>query len=269
MIKLDAKPPAVDAPAVLFRPKIGNALVFLERQLSENGRLSKKDFKDKEYWGEVKRDLWEYQDHKCCYCERQRDPNRESDVEHFRPKLAHNNEPAPNHKGYWWLAYKWENLFFVCSECNSTYKKNSFPLINENEDDRAFTKDDDLLQERPYLLDPAIDDPEEFIIYDYTNPKAPLPVSSANDNEGRGKRTIEVLGLKKNTDLITGRAEKLENMKICAKAINYMDMSDKDFGKNLVDSISRLKSHISSKSQFAGFSRFYYKMLGLDKYFDN
>ncbi len=264
MIKLKSKPPAADTPPVLLRQKINDALAFLERQLERNGRLSTEDFKDKRYWGEVKEALWKYQDHKCCFCERQRDPNRESDVDHFRPKLVRNNEPTQNHKGYWWLAYKWENLFFVCSECNSTYKKNSFPLINER--DRAFTKDDDLLLERPYLLDPATDYPERFIIYDYTNPKAPLLVSSANDHECRGKRTIEVLGLNKNTDLITGRAEKLNNMKICAKAINYMEMSDKDFGDQLDKNIERLKSHINSKSQFAGFSRFYYAQVGLDNY---
>lgn len=265
MIKIDAKPSADNAPAVLSRQKIVDALAFLEDQLRNNGSLSSKDFKDKNYWGEVKKELHEYQHGKCCFCERKRDANRESDVDHYRPKLAKDNEPAPNHNGYWWLAYKWENLFFVCSECNSTYKKNSFPLINEG--DRAFTKDDDLLQERPYLLNPAIDNPEEFIIYDYTNPKVPVPVSSTNDHEGRGGKTIEVLGLNNNTDLITGRAEKLKNMEICAKAIIYMEMSEKDFGDKLDDQINSLKSHINAKSRFAGFSRFYYnQQTGLNNY---
>lgn len=262
MIKLGAKP---TAPEVLSRQKISDALAFLESQLNEKGSLSSKDFKGRNYWGEVKKDLWEYQDRKCCFCERQRDPNRESDVDHYRPKLAQNNEPAPGHDGYWWLAYTWENLFFVCSKCNSAYKKNSFPLINKTA--RAFNKDDDLLQERPYLLDPEKDDPEQFIIYDYTSLKVPVPVSGANDYEGRGRKTIEVLGLNKRTELITGRAEKLINMQLCARAIIRMVESDKNFGDQLDKNIERLKSHINSKSQFAGFSRFYYKnQAGLDKY---
>lgn len=261
IIKLDTKPPA---PDVLSSKKIDNALAFLENQLKKNGNLSTKDFKGINYWGEVKENLSEYQHSKCCYCERGIDANRGTDVEHFRPKLARNNEPAPNHKGYWWLAYKWENLFFVCSECNTTYKRNLFPLINEP--DRAFTKDDNLLQERPYLLDPAIDDPEEFIIYDYTNPKVPVPVSSAKDHEDRGKKTIEVLGLSKRINLITGRSEKLKNMQIFAKLITYMSMSDKPYVDELDDCIGTLKSHINSKSQFAGFSRFYYIQVGLRKY---
>jgi len=258
MINLGAKPPA---PDVLSRQKVDNALTFLENQLEEHGGLSSDDFKGINYWGEVKKELSEFQHGKCCFCERGRDANRESDVEHFRPKLAHNNEPASNHNGYWWLAYTWENLFFVCSECNSTYKKNFFPLINE--DNRTFNKDDNLLLEKPYLLDPVKDDPEQYMIYDFTNHKVPVPVSSASDNDGRGKKTIELLGLNKRTDLITGRAEKLQNMELCAKAITYMEFSEKDFGGQLEQNIERLKSHINSKSQFAGFSRFYYNQVGL------
>ncbi len=258
MIKLDTKPPA---PDVLSRRKIDNALAHLESQLEKNGGLSSEDFNGKNYWGEVKKDLSEFQHGKCCFCEIGRNANRESDVDHFRPKLAHNNEPAPGHDGYWWLAYTWDNLFFVCSECNSAYKKNFFPLIDE--EDRAFNRGDDLLQERPYLLDPVKDDPEQCIIYDYTNHKVPVPVSSANDNEGRGRKTIEVLGLHKRTELITGRSEKLKNMQICAKAINHMEQSDKDFGDQLEQNIESLKSHTNSKSQFAGFARFYYNQVGL------
>lgn len=264
MIQFDNKPPT---PAVLSKQKITDALNYLENQLEKNGHLSSEDFKGKNYWNEVKKDLSEFQNGKCCFCERGRDANRESDVEHFRPKLAHNNKPAPNHNGYWWLAYNWDNLFFVCSECNSTYKKNSFPLINEN--DRVFNKNVCLDQERPYLLNPVSDDPEKFIIYDYTNPKVPVPVSSANDPDGRGKKTIELLGLNKRTNLITDRAEKLKNMELCAKAINYMQMSDRDFGDKLQCQIGSLKSHTNSKSNYAGFSRFYYNQVGLAEYIDN
>lgn len=264
MIQFNDRPPA---PAVLSRQKIIDALTYLENQLIENGSLSKKDFKGKNYWGEVKKDLSRFQHGKCCFCERGRDANRESEVEHFRPKLSHDQEPAENHNGYWWLAYAWENLFFVCSECNSKFKKNFFPLINPK--DRAFNKDSDLSRERPYLLNPVLDDPEQFIIYDCTNSKVPVPVSGANDNDGRGKKTIELLGLNIRTTLITERAEKLINMELCAKAIIYFQMSDKDFGVQLEKHISSLKSHTNSKSIYAGFSRFYYRQMGLGEHIDN
>ncbi len=261
MIKIESKPSADNAPDVLSRQKIKDALDFLKSQLDKTGSLSSNDFKARNYWGEVKKELCEFQYGKCCFCERGRDSNRESDVEHFRPKLANNNKPAANHNGYWWLAYTWENLFFVCSDCNSTYKKNFFPLIDEG--DRAFDKNDDLQKEKPYLLNPATDDPEQFIIYDYTSSKVPVPVSSANDHDGRGKKTIELLGLDKRLDLITGRAEKLKNMELCAKTINYMEQSDKDFSDQLDQNIECLKSHTNPRSQFAGFARFYYKQVGL------
>jgi len=258
MIQLKAKPPA---PAILSRAKISAALAVIRKQLDENGSLSSKVFDGKNYWGEVKKDLWKHQDRKCCFCERQRNSNRESGVDHFRPKLAKNNQPASGHNGYWWLAYNWDNLFFVCSACNETYKRNFFPLINE--DDRVFIEGGDLSRERPYLLNPVTDNPEDFIIYDYTTSKVPVPVSSAGDHDGRGRKTIELLGLGKRTGLITARAEKLRDMELCQKSINHMERSDKDFGDVLDKTIETLKSHINSKSQFAGFARFYYKAVGL------
>lgn len=256
MIKLGDRP---SKPDVLSELKIESALSFLKDQLEKNGKLSFADFKNKRHWGKVKKDLWEYQNKKCCFCERQRDSNRESDVEHFRPKLESNGEPAPGHKGYWWLAYDWKNLFFACSDCNSGHKKNFFPLIAET--DRALYKGDDLLKERPYLLNPELDDPEEFIAYDYTNDKTPYPVGK--DPEGRGEKTIEILGLRKRTGLITDRAEKLVDMELCARAIIRMEDSERDFGNSLDQSIRSLKSHVSSKSKFAGFSRFFYRQMGL------
>lgn len=261
MIKFDNKP---FAPDVLTSKKIKDALTYLESQLNKNGSLSAEDFKGKNYWSEVKKDLSQFQHGKCCFCERGRDSNRESDVEHFRPKLANKNQPAPNHNGYWWLAYDWDNLFFVCSECNSTYKKNLFPLIDEAA--RAIKKDDDISQERPYLLNPVADDPEQFIIYDYTNDKIPVPVGSANDHSGRGAKTIELFGLRERVNLITDRAEKLENMKICARYIIYKQESDKNL--SLDQLIESLKSHTNSRSNYAGFARFYYNQMGLKEYID-
>ncbi len=46
-------------------------------------------------------------------------------------------------------------------------------------------------------------------------------------------------------------------------------MSDKDYGDKLDDCISSLKSHTNSKSQFAGFSRFYYKQVNLSKHINH
>ncbi|MCA9095257.1 MAG: TIGR02646 family protein, partial [Planctomycetaceae bacterium] len=122
------------------------------------------------HWGkdDVRTALWEMQHHKCCYCERERDKTRESDIEHFRPK-AEVTEVA-DHPGYWWLAYCWENLFFSCRKCNQEYKKNFFPVADEQK--RARTENCDLAEEDPYLIDPTQKDPEEHISFDWYEVKS-------------------------------------------------------------------------------------------------
>lgn len=70
------------------------------------------------------------QNFKCCYCEAKlRDTF--NPVDHFRPKGAANRMPGSNARhGYWWLAFTWENLLFCCPDCNSSGKKEHFPLAN-------------------------------------------------------------------------------------------------------------------------------------------
>ena len=79
------------------------------------------------HWGHktVRFALWEMQRRKCCYCERIRDVNRESDVEHFRPKADIAEES--NDGGYWWLAYEWGNLFFLAGIATKSIRKPNFP----------------------------------------------------------------------------------------------------------------------------------------------
>src|SRR5712692_4013168 len=159
MIKLSSRP---GYPRVLKSTKVTKARSSLNKKVREGKKLSSSDFKGKSYWGETKQTLHEYQRGKCCYCERRRDANAEADVEHFRPKLGvtENSE----HSGYWWLAYEWNNLLFVCKSCNSDHKKNHFPLLQET--DRVSTPDD-LSAEKPVLINPSLEDPADFIDYDW------------------------------------------------------------------------------------------------------
>lgn len=94
------------------------------------------------HWGkdDVRTALWAMQHQKCCYCERKRDKKSESDIDHFRPK-ADVTEADGTHKGYWWLAYEWANLFFSCRKCNQEHKKNHFPVAKQHAE-----VPDDLLQ---------------------------------------------------------------------------------------------------------------------------
>jgi uncharacterized protein (TIGR02646 family) len=124
---------------------------------------------------EVKKALEELFHRKCAYCETKQEG---FDVEHYRPKgrVAEN----PNHPGYYWLAYAWENLLPSCVFCNQSRrdpptwdnphtgpaagKIDQFPLRDETK--RAMDHTGSLAGEEPLLLNPCTDDPESEFKYD-------------------------------------------------------------------------------------------------------
>lgn len=133
----------------------------------------------------VKKALKAAQHDKCCFCERKTEVG---DVEHYRGKGGYQQDETETLQfpGYYWLAYDWKNLFFSCETCNRSYKRNFFPL--ENPDERATSHLDDLSLERPIIINPAVDDPEEFIEFYGHLPKA------TNGNR-KGSETIKRTGL--------------------------------------------------------------------------
>lgn len=135
----------------------------------------------------VKRALKKYQHDKCCYCEGKFTANYAGDVEHFRPKQyaqqAHGT--VKEYPGYYWLAYDWTNLFFSCAICNSSHKKNLFPLVDSS--GRARDHHGSLEQEQPLLLDPGdTEDPRNHIGF---HKEVPVKLTE------NGRVTIENLGL--------------------------------------------------------------------------
>jgi len=138
---------------------------------------------------------------KCAYCEcKEFDPQ----VEHYRPQNRVTS--AGGHTGYFWLAFEWSNLVSTCFDCNKIGKGkgNRFPLIggetnrvsqapalNGNTLDPAQIRPDQppLSTERPYLLHPEIDQPEQFFSF---NSKGEI---KGTDIEDRGKKTIEICNL--------------------------------------------------------------------------
>lgn len=119
---------------------------------------------------------------KCCFCETNIDAGSYGDVEHFRPKKAVTDDAL--HGGYWWLAYTWENLLWSCKRCNTSYKRNHFPL--EDAKKRAYSPHDNLNDERPMLVDPARENPAQHIRF-----RAELALGKTP----RGELTIAQLGL--------------------------------------------------------------------------
>ena len=69
---------------------------------------------------QVKKMLKRAQHNKCCFCEKNQ-VDEYGAVEHFRPKSGYKidkNQKKLTKPGYYWLAYEWTNLLFVCAACN-------------------------------------------------------------------------------------------------------------------------------------------------------
>ena len=133
----------------------------------------------------VKNTLKIAQRNKCCFCERKTEIG---DVEHFRGKGGYQQSISDKiiRPGYFWLAYDWGNLFFSCEKCNRSYKRSYFPLVDNSK--RSSPKLRDISNEEPLLIDPSKDNPESFIEFIGTNPRAIM-------GNLKGKITIERIGL--------------------------------------------------------------------------
>jgi uncharacterized protein (TIGR02646 family) len=139
------------------------------------------------YWKKAKNQLKVESGGKCAYCEAPTALVAHGDVEHFRPKSR-----------YWWLAYCYDNYLFACQLCNQSFKGNEFPLADETlrmtdpvlaagataeqkrELVRLFAPDPfdasagqpwsqfetALKSEGAYLLNPYVDDPEEYFAWE-------------------------------------------------------------------------------------------------------
>lgn len=154
---------------------------------------------------------------KCAYCESDILLNQNGDIEHWRPKKQVRDEvggivmiqpncgPRIRHPGYYWLAYDWRNLLFSCIKCNrlsgnqkskDAYGKGEkFPV----KDFRA-TKPGEESKEKPLLINPVIDDPENHLQID---PRTGLLIPKTD----RGRASIDIFGLNKREALVSARFE--------------------------------------------------------------
>lgn len=164
-------------------------------------------------WSEVKPVyMWLQGKGKCAYCEREMESVElgliEQDVEHFRPKGSVKSWKAPKQlteagiaftpapakgKGYYLLPYHPFNYAAACKPCNSTLKKDHFPIAGTYQleaEDPA-----DLAQEKAYLIYPigSLDaDPETLIEFYGTSPR---PVAKSGFKRKRALVTIEFFKL--------------------------------------------------------------------------
>ncbi|MFO0648400.1 MAG: hypothetical protein U0326_19325 [Polyangiales bacterium] len=164
------------------------------------------DFKST--WGSLKGPLVERQHGKCGYCESRIDGHAWEEVEHYRPKSAlsalppltlplHQHVSGPRargsaialgDRGYWWLAYVWENWLLACEHCNGWFKGTLFP-IRESPRPSLIPGAEKL--ETPLLLNPfdTSIDPLDHLRFDWDGTVAPI------GNSVHGAETIRTCGL--------------------------------------------------------------------------
>lgn len=158
-------------------------LLIQERELSQ-GNIKVRKFAESR-WGVTKNQLFIETKGKCAYCEADTKIVSYGDVEHYRPKSI-----------YWWLAYCYDNYLVSCAICNQVHKKDKFPTLNTrmlgldissettneeinllanrlNPDPLTETEGleyDDFkslhLIERPLLINPYYENPEDFFAYE-------------------------------------------------------------------------------------------------------
>lgn len=162
---------------------------------------------DRDIYGHqsVKTALVTMQHEKCAFCEAKPLHVSDGDVEHFRPKGGVRQADAGplERPGYYWLAYEWDNLLFACERCNRRHKKNLFPLTDPGR--RARSHRDASIHEVPIFVDPAAEDPEQYIGY-----RDHVPIAIGGNI--RGQQTIDALGLRR-PDLNADREKHLAVVK--------------------------------------------------------
>jgi uncharacterized protein (TIGR02646 family) len=190
VIRIDRQ--GVPPPAWLAQ-KERDGLSVLRQKLLSGQVLTEKDFDDGIYaHADVKKLLWSSQHLKCCYCEG-RYERKSSDVEHFRPKTEAVRDRKSRRKdvGYWWLAYRFDNLYFACAGCNRA-KGALFPLapraaaLKPEEDPRR-------KREKALLLEPGHDEPEKHLTF-IQDPAGGYHIT-ARGGSRQGKATAKLLQL--------------------------------------------------------------------------
>lgn len=150
-------------------------------------------------WRDLAKPLSVLRNGKCWYSE-SKNPTSDKDVDHFRPK----NRVAedPDHEGYWWLAFQWNNYRYSCQWCNQRRvddangtdggKWDHFPVAPKSF--RARLEEDNWRQEEVELLDPI--DPEDWKLLTFRPDGQPIPAKSPGMREhNRAATSIRVYHL--------------------------------------------------------------------------
>jgi uncharacterized protein (TIGR02646 family) len=201
---------------------------------------------------------------KCAYCESDYLSVQPVDIEHYRPKGGIAVGRKLVKPGYYWLAAEWSNLFPSCIDCNrerthlfpnigaeTAGKANKFPIAVEAKRAKAPGEES---KERPLLLCPCEDQPEEHLEFDHQGNVKHTARSR------KGKVSIEVYGLRR-PGLVQARKAVALNVLACIKRLKWLEVQkrryprDKSFDSMIRAEKSRLKKFVEPASTYSGMSK--------------
>ncbi len=228
----------------------------------------------------VKETLIKMSTGKCAYCESDILVTYVGDIEHFRPKgeIEELKATGNSKPGYYWLAADWHNLLLSCRNCNqkskqqtasddrlnSMGKMNQFPLFDETK--RARTPEDDFTEEEKVrlLLNPCIEDPEDYFQYDIESGVI-QPKKRKEFLKERALASIKVFALqrvplvharKKLTIQILKQMSRVERRyKDLLKSIDKEDDDIAERQEELDWEIEELHTYLDEKNEYLGLAR--------------
>ncbi|MGA0555738.1 hypothetical protein ACO2Q8_03735 [Larkinella sp. VNQ87] len=210
-----------DQPAILTHQRTLDALEKLSQaadpsQIADN--YYQDTYKDSEErtQSRVRDKLNEYYYHKCAYCE----SYCKAEIEHYRPKKTVKGSTS----GYYWLCYEWSNLVPSCHDCNTAGGKGTqFPVAGirvlapafgvdgKLDKSRSRASTAPLIDEKPYLLHPEIDEPIHYLGVAIDEKGEGLLLTGLDGANQRGEQTIRICNLNRN-DLKLRRLQILDSL---------------------------------------------------------
>ncbi|UCB52362.1 MAG: hypothetical protein JSV10_10335 [Candidatus Zixiibacteriota bacterium] len=267
-------------PNLIHHNFTGNLKRKLERELLENqrkilrGEIERHAF-ESDRWKAAKDQLKVETRDKCAYCEAPTSLVAYGDVEHYRPK-----------KTYWWLAYSYENYLLSCQLCNQKFKKAKFPVKNNRMGGPRITRNtkdehierlagriapDPLDQddhdafvrlhkrERPYLLNPYVDKPEDYYAWradDVLSEVELVPIHSKPSSKPFVKAAVKDYGLNRQ-ELREARYGHYLSFKTFKNVLREASIS----APTRTQTEHVVKEMKSDKSPFAGMIRYFDRTL--------
>lgn len=279
MRKLDrasvAVPPSLAGPSQAVANEIASANAYYGARVPWTAAYISYVFRS--YRGpDVKVALRQLAGGNCAYCESKIGAVGAREVEHYRPKGGIAN--LPGHPGYWWLAYRWDNLLPTCRDCNKSLRQHivtagmteaevlklqgkraatSFGKANQFDirGPRAAGSGCNLDLEDALLIDPCRNDPSQHITWDFSAELTLIePVLGAGGYSEYGTYTIRTCALNR-AELVLDRIPALRPMRtLRTRLINRLNRWAGDAGEltDILNECETLSSFAEHDQPYAG-----------------